>query len=349
MGGLSNHFNSSYLLEESDIVCKVQSLSSDNYFFRIIDYGILKRVAVVKTISTIKGTCPEKFIIKRHREDSRDDSLGKDEVALVFLKKHADGFRYYDAPNGKFVLNSSQAKYRFGNKPSDKLLDELINYAQTQNGTGRLAAIEELSNSNDTRAIEYLRFVLSDGNLVEKKWAIWALISLKNPPSVEELMKFFDDVNESPYSKEGDITFGDAIYRSRDLINETIVNLGDIFYGSIGANRYVDLSLTQIQWDFKNRIVGFDYASFCRQAMSRNYIKNNVSRKRNIAVLISKLTERGTLDLFAEFLKDDDVQVNYFAVAGLARIFNESIPLFPDFQKNQRAILNQWIQRIIKE
>lgn len=264
-------------------------------------------------ISAIKGE-PGKmmdigFVAEDQAAASREwgmPRLEKDETAIVFVEKDGEKFRLRH-PTVPAVVEP--IAYTHGNRPGDKLLDELNAWASAD-GKGQAEAIEQLGVYADQRAGEDLRKLMTTVNPELRPVVTAALIRVDAAPPLEEIKK---------YITEADVTR--AIYeRSARPVNDP----------DTGSPRP----------PFRRGVTGLDYAAYLRECLP--LVKPEQVESVMYAVWQANRDE--TVPVLAGLLDDKSPEVRRWAVGCLRQIVehNNHVPAAANFARTGADEVKSW-------
>ena len=317
--GLHNAFNAKRLLADSNVVAKVKVISGTGYdsiLEDFINYYFKTKVAVVQTLNPIKGEVPEKFVIKYPKEYPRDCShLRKGSIAIVFLKKDADGYRFLERLNEQILLETETTTFDFGNSPEDKMLAKVLEWAKTTRGDRQLTAIDELGNLKDIRAAAELRLLSQSVDFFVRGRALASRIKINDVPELQELSEYLNILQKLRISPGENLNYGDLSYPSASVIT--------VILDALDKSIEID---GQRPPTVINKLEGFEYVKFIDQVMNLEIVKKDEWSGRIISSILEKLADPQSVPILKVLLGHPAFDARFNTVIALTKIFND--PLF---------------------
>ncbi len=266
-------------------------------------------------IAAIKGkmgkTIAIRFVVEE--ETMRDPkgrwgmpSLEKGQNAIVFADDTDNRLRLAHQP----VLAVAEAiTYTHGNRPGDKLLDELTAWAVVE-GPSQAEAIVQVGAYADERAADALRKLMATVKPELRPVITAALIRVDAAPPLEEIKK---------YITEADVT--QAIYdRSGSPVN--------------------DPETERARSSFRRGVSGLDYAAYLRECLP--LVKPE--QVESVMYAVWQVNREETVPVLAGLMDDKSAQVRRWAVGCLRQIVegNNRVPGMEEFARTGGDEVKSW-------
>ena len=326
---LSAPFDAGYLLKQADVVCKVKVLSvARDGTILLINFRppieTPRFVALVRTISVIKGAPADEFAVAFPRWDDFGGALGdkprtlristpdttdltRGEITVLLLKGSSSPYEFVDWADNHGKLKAFSRNLRYGTEatPRDKLLAELLAYLKGAKGKDRIATIEQLGKLGNINAREVLRKQSASDNLAVRGQALISRVQIGDMPGSDELSSFLRlepsqpvraDVRIEPWQIGGSLP-----NLQLTLLMEINISLGP--GGSV-----------------PKLAPNFDYAAFCEQALQLSTIKENKAARAEIASIMRTVADKRSIPDLVALLDDSEQSVRYLAATGLANV-----------------------------
>lgn len=317
---ISGPLDPNYLLEKSDIVCRVKILSLDVHG-TMTDSNVhppqenTRMLAHARVMEAIKGNpggqvdiaFPNPWRPDRQFNMVFYTKLSTGDVVIVFLRKtDSSAYEFTNAHNGALKVPSQTPVYDLGVQPRDKMLVELLALLKSQEGGKageRLDTVEQLGWFGDVRAGSALRQLSASEDVTLRGISLASRIRIGDWPSPADLMAFL--TMEPPKG----VSMAPSIYHSLPDLRKGIfraVQMKLESYSAFGATPP------------REQAQEAGYAEFLRRSLEAAGTASDIRAEiaHTMRALADPQNDRDLIPL----LDDPDSGVRYFAATGLAAI-----------------------------
>ncbi len=212
---------------------------------------------------------------------------------------------------------------KFGDRPSDRLLAELVALCDSQDVAGRIDAIEQIGIMRDKRASVPISAAAEAKDNDVVRAALIAQYQMKIAPDAKRVMQLFNERMLSAWYEESGIPQEDANGKRIDRVQK--------FDGR--TRRFMERGLPD-----------FDYATYVREGIKLNWVRKDDHTLYQFFGIPWKVQRPACVPEFVKLLDDPDQKVRWWAVVCLMHTVDDQHehPAFEQYQTQEQDELTKW-------
>ena len=340
---LAAGFDAERLLESSQVVCHVKVEETGPHRAGDGDLGDGEKedergAAKVRVLNVIKGDVADTVHVVFRKSTSfvLYTELKKEEESILFLRpmKKPGYYEFVDDHNGRLEVPAHEPLRYKSRSPDDRLVEELVFATKADTGRIRLLCMEELGRFAKKEAMGRLKELSRSDDMAVQGIAYAALIRLDEPPSADDLVKFFARNDDTKSSERFRTTGYSNGHLKGDILNEMALRFNVIcrdFNLQSTAEPYVERR--EAARAAAEKWKEFDLIRFLELARWQDRDTGSVRGNEVIAdiigwqidedgapALISRSSRKGSMRILTGLLASEDRSIRFEAATAISRI-----------------------------
>jgi hypothetical protein len=275
--------------------------------------------ATCRVISTLKGNVGKKVRITFRRHANGPvmpgvDAVKAGEVYLVMLRGETAPYEMFAAMKAVDAV----VEPRFGPKPGDRLLAELVAMWESNDRGLRIAAAEQIGIMRDRRASEEVNAAAKSEDAETARAGLIAQYRMKIAPDAKRTMELFNEQMLDVWYQESGVPQRDPH--------------GKVIWRREGGRAFLERGLPD-----------FDYATYVRDGIKKDWVRKDDRSLYSFFGVPWKVQRKACVPELVRLLDDPDKRVRWWAVLCLAHtVENEDRPQWEQYQQRESEELAKW-------
>lgn len=317
-GSLVQSANVAMELPQADLACKikVETITESETG----SPSGTKCDATCQAISWLKGDAGSVVKITFRRNGNGPFMPGRDAVKaggvyIVMLRGKSPPYQVLNAMRAAEAV----ADMKFGTRPGDRLLDELVaTWKSNEDASVRLAAIEQIGLIKDTRGVEAANEAAKSQAAETSRAGVIAQYRMKIAPDAKRVMELFNEQMMDVWYQESGIpqkdSKGESIWRREE------------------GHPFLERGLPD-----------FDHATYVREGIKKDWVRKDDHALYLFFGVPWKVQRKSCVPELVKLLDDPDKKVRWYAVLSLAHtVEDEDRPQWEQYEKREEEELAKW-------
>ncbi len=277
--------------------------------------------ATCRVLATLKGTPGKRvrIIFRRHANGPQMPGVSgieEGEVYLVMLRGEAAPYEVFAAMKAV----EKRVEPKFGTKPGDRLLAELVAMWKSKDVGLHIPAVEQIGILKDKRASEVVNAAAKSKDAATARAGIIAQYRMKIAPDAKRTMELFDPQMLEVWYEESGIPQRDS--------------KGSSIHRRERGHSFIERGLPD-----------FDYATYVREGIKKDWVRKDDHTLYVFFGIPWKVQRKECVPELVKLLDNPDKRLRWWAVLCLAHtVDNQDRPQWEEFQRRESQELAKWRQ-----